>query len=221
MSGKAASAEQMNNTDHMGNTDRTLLADEDALLVKRAQDGDMDAFEDLVKKYEARAFSIASRMLAYSEDAKDAAQDAFLKAYRSLKNFRGDSKFSTWFYRIINNVCLDYLRRRDRRELSLDYESGVEDGETISMEIPSDIDVETVVEDGEFRFLVQKAINSLPSRHRIMIVMRDVQDLSYMEISELLGLPEGTVKSRLNRARGYLRTAFLGLRELKDYINVK
>ena len=221
MPSKPASAEQINNAV------RTYDADEDELFVKRAQNGDMDAFEELVKKYEGKVFGIASRMLAFGEDAKDAAQESFIKAYRSLKGFRGDSKFSTWLYRITNNVCLDYLRKRSRSELSLDFEAGGNGGgnggggELYKTVIPADIDVEATVEGNEFRHLVQKAINSLPAQHRAMIVMRDVQYLSYIEIAGLLGLPEGTVKSRLNRARRNLRTVFLGLRELKEYIDVK
>ena len=215
MSGKPALDKYLNMD---GQSD---IADEDAVLVRRAQNGDMNAFEELVGKYEARVFSIASHMLAFNEDAKDAAQEAFLKAYRSLKGFRGDSKFSTWLYRIINNVCIDFLRRRERRDLPLEFTSEDGEGEPFTLEIPADIDIEAAVEDKEFRFFVQKAINSLPEQHRVMIVMRDIQDLSYMEISDLLGLPEGTVKSRINRARGYLRTAFLNLKELKEYIHVK
>ena len=215
MPSKPAFAPQINSVN------RIDAADEDAALVGRAQNGDMDAFEELVRKYEGKVFGIASRMLAFSEDAKDAAQEAFLKAYRSLKGFRGDAKFSTWLYRITNNVCLEYLRRRDRRELPLDFESAGGDGETRTMDIPSDIDVESAVLDVEFRALVQKAINSLPAQHRMMIVMRDVQELSYTEISDMLNLPEGTVKSRINRARKNLRTLFLGFKELKEYINVQ
>ena len=205
----------------MNNTSQSNVSDIDAILVIRAQNGDMDAFEELVKKYEGKVYSITSRMLAFSEDSKDAAQEAFLKAYRSLKGFRGDAKFSTWLYRITNNVCLDFLRRRDRRELSLDYETSDGDGETQTLDIPSDINVESEVEEGEFRGLVQKAINNLPAQHRTMIVMRDVQELSYTEISTLLGLPEGTVKSRINRARRNLREVFMKFKELNEYINVK
>ena len=215
MSSKPASAEQFNNAI------QTSGADEDELFVKRSQNGDMDAFEKLVTKYEGKVFAIASRMLAFGEDAKDAAQEAFIKAYRSLNGFRGDSKFSTWLYRITNNVCLDYLRKRGRRELPLEFDAGAGEADTYKTEIPADIDIEAEVEKNEFRALVQKAINCLPAQHRIMIVMRDVQYLSYIEIAGLLGLPEGTVKSRINRARSNLRTVFLNLRELKDYIDVK
>ena len=196
-------------------------ADEDALLVKKAQNGSTEAFEALVRKYEGKVFGITSRMLAFGEDSKDAAQEAFIKAYRSLKGFRGESKFSTWLYRITNNVCLDYLRKRNRRELPLDLGMDDSDGETRAVDIPADVDVESAVEDSEFRSLVQKAINSLPAHHRIMIIMRDIQDLSYTEIAQLIGVPEGTVKSKINRARKILRDALINFKELKGYINVK
>jgi len=195
-------------------------ADDDALLVVGAQNGDMGAFEELVRKYETKVFAVASRMLSSGEDAKDATQEAFLKAYRSIRNFRGESKFSTWLYRITNNVCLDYLRRRNRYDISIDYDQGLDDSGFTPVEIPSDINIEDEVEGDEFKSLVHRAINKLPEQHRVMIVMRDIQDLSYMEISELSGLPEGTVKSRINRARKNLRDIFLATKELKEYINV-
>ena len=208
-------------SNNVNNAEKPDIIDIDAALVKKAQNGNMDAFEELVKKYEGKVYSIAYRMLALSEDARDAAQEAFLKAFRSLKGFRGDARFSTWLYRITNNVCLDYLRKRDHRELSLEYDVGGGDGEYQTMDIPADVDVESVVEAGEFSELIQKAIKSLPDQHRTMIVLRDVQELSYMEISTLLNLPEGTVKSRINRARRHLREIFKGFKELNDYIGVK
>jgi len=198
-----------------------LKPDEDAPYVERARNGDMDAFEILVKKYEARVYQIASHMLANGEDARDAAQEAFIKAYRSITRFRGESKFSTWLYRIINNVCLDHLRKRNRNALSLDDETVTEGGDKVAREIPSDFDVEAIVENAEFRRLVGKALRSLPEQHRAMIALRDLQGLGYAEISDLLELPEGTVKSRINRARANLRNMILGLEELKEYINVK
>ena len=205
----------------MNPINQNFNADEDSLLVKRAQKGDMDAFETLVTKYEGRVFGCASRMLASGEDAKDAVQDTFLKVYKSLNNFRGESKFSTWLYRITNNVCLDYLRKRDRYLQSLNADFGAEDGDAMETDIPSGINVEAAVEDGEFSGLVRKAVNKLPEQHRIMIILRDMQDLSYTEISKLLGITEGTVKSRINRARKNLRDIFIGFKELKDYIYVK
>jgi len=197
-----------------------ILSDDDSALVSDARNGDMGAFEKLVAKYEGKVFGIAFQMLASRDDARDAAQEAFIKAWRSLRGFRGDSKFTTWLYRIANNVCLDFLRRRGRYELSLD--DGIDgDGESKTREIPADFDVGEAVENAEFRSFVRKAVDGLPEQHRTMIVMRDMQQLSYTEISELLNLPEGTVKSRINRARKYLRDIFINLAELKDYINVK
>jgi len=194
--------------------------DEDAMLVHKAQAGDMEAFETLIKKYESKVYTIASHMLSHGEDAKDAAQDVFLKVYRSLGAFRGDSRFSTWLYRVTNNVCLDYLRKKNRRDLSLEYETEGDEGESRTLDIPADLNIESAVESGEFRSLVRKAIDMLPDQHKSMIVMRDVQSMSYSDISELLGLPEGTVKSRINRARASLRKIFLETRELKEYIGV-
>ena len=209
-------------------TDQTMTADlvdiiydEDAKYVAIARSGDMEAFEVLVKKYEGKVFNVAYHMLQNREDAADAAQEVFLRVFRSLTDFRGGSKFSTWLFRITNNVCLDFLRKRSRGDLSLDADNGKNDADAPAKEIPADCDVETIVESAEFRGLVQKAVNDLPVRHRAMIVMRDMQGLSYTEISKLLGLPEGTVKSRINRARKNLRNVFLGLKELKDYLNVK
>ena len=203
------------------NTDeRSAAPDEDSALVADAQNGDFSAFEELVKKYESKVYGISLRMLQNGEDAKDAAQDVFLKVYRSLGNFRGESKFSTWLYRITNNVCLDILRKQSRRDIAVEIDAGYEDGDNKTVEIASDVDVEAAVEDAEFRSLVHKAIGMLPDQHRAMIVMRDVQSMSYTAISEILELPEGTVKSRINRARKNLRAIFLSFKELKEYINV-
>ena len=194
--------------------------DEDARLVSQARGGDMGAFETLVKKYEGKVYGIALNMLVNKEDARDAAQEAFIKVYRALPGFRGDSKFTTWLHRITNNVCLDYLRKRDRFTVSLDGEAD-DDGEAKSRDIPADFDVGAAVESAEFRTFVRRAMDQLPEQHRMMIVMRDMQDLSYTEIASLLELPEGTVKSRINRARKHLRDVFLRFEELKEYINVK
>lgn len=195
--------------------------EEDSYCISLARGGDMGAFEALVRKYEAKVFNIASHMLSNADDAMDASQEVFIRVYRSLSSFRGDSKFSTWLYRVANNVCLDILRKRNYRVVSLDGEITAEDGEKQAMEIPDAFDVEAVVEKAEFGALVQKAINMLPEQHRAILVMRDMQDLSYTEISETLKLPEGTVKSRINRARTSLREIFLSLKELKDYLYVK
>lgn len=197
-----------------------IIYDEDAKYVAIARSGDMEAFEVLVKKYEGKVFSVALHMLQNRDDAGDAAQEVFLRVFRSLTDFRGGSKFSTWLFRITNNVCLDFLRKRSRNDLSLDADAGKDD-ESAVREIPSDCDVEALAESSEFNGLVRKAINDLPVQHRAMIVMRDMQGLSYTEIAKLLGLPEGTVKSRISRARGNLRNIFLSFKELKDYINVK
>jgi RNA polymerase sigma-70 factor (ECF subfamily) len=196
--------------------------DEDALLVKRAQRGDMEAFERLAQKYERSVFNIAFRMLVHYEDARDCAQEAFIKAYRALPMFQGAARFSTWLFRITTNCCLDMLRKRKNyREISLDDPIETGEGRHDARDVPSVESVETAVETAEFQRLVLRAVESLPEAHRAMIVMRDFQEMEYAEIAEALNCPEGTVKSRISRARGRLREALLALRELKGYLNVK
>lgn len=238
-----------NRSEHSGHSDGGprfyAVHDDDAAYIAGARAGDFEAYEFLVSKYETKVYGIAVQMLANKEDAKDAAQDVFIKIFRSLQGFRGDSKFSTWLYRITYNVCLDYLRKKDRLALSLDgyadaganaghgrgygagggagqgmgYGIGAGTGEPY--DLPADFDVEAIVEREEFGALVRSALKQLPDRHRVMIVMRDMQEMSYKEIADALGVPEGTVKSGINRARRNLRDIILGLKELKGYINVK
>jgi RNA polymerase sigma-70 factor (ECF subfamily) len=127
-----------------------VAQDDEEKYVALARDGDKGAFEFLVKKYETKVYGIASHMLPNAEDARDAAQEAFIKAYRSISRFRGESKFSTWLYRITNNVCLDQLRKRDFGARSLDSEIETADGESIAREIQADCDVAAIVEESEF-----------------------------------------------------------------------
>ena len=174
-------------------------------LVGRARSGDIEAFEALVAEYDGRIYNMAYRMLGNPEDARDVTQDAFLKAYSSIGGFRGDASFSTWLYRIAKNVCLDVLRRRSRRTVfSLDDPMETEEGELdrqLAGELP---DPEDALLDSEVRDAVKDAILRLPPHHRSIIVLRDIEDLSYEEIAEILEIGLGTVKSRLYRARSAL-----------------
>jgi RNA polymerase sigma-70 factor (ECF subfamily) len=196
-------------------------ADCDLLAVKRAQAGDLGAFEELVLKYEKRIYAIAYHMLSDREESQDATQEAFLKAFRALPSFEGNAKFSTWLHRIAANTCVDMLRKRKSiNALSLDSYTENEDGAYDSFAIPDSADIEADVENAEFRALVLKAVAMLPDAHRAIIVMRDFQDMEYAQIAAALGCPEGTVKSRISRARASLRRILLNERELKGYINV-
>ena len=199
---------------------RTEQIDEDAAWVLKAQRGDLDAFESIVEKYKKKVFNLAFKMLQDREDASDAAQDAFLKVYRSLPRFKGDAKFSTWLYRIVTNVCLDYIRRRKKVvEISLDKQLEMSDGK-LDFELPDEaINIEEEAEKTEFHQLVLDAVDNLPETHRLVILMRDFQNMSYSEIAELLSCPEGTVKSRINRARRFLRGDLLKSKQLHDYLD--
>jgi RNA polymerase sigma-70 factor (ECF subfamily) len=140
------------------------------------------------------------------EDAKDMAQEALLRVFRSIKDFKGQSSFSTWLYRIVTNVCLDELRRRKNdKHISIDSTVQTENGE-MHMELCSDKETpETVYERVEQRELIKKAIQELNDEYRSVIVLRDIQGFSYDEISTMLECSLGTVKSRINRARSMLR----------------
>ena len=205
--------------------EQMLWQDEDHGLVIAAKNGDMDAFEALVERYERRVYTIAARMLGDREDARDVAQDAFLRVYRALPGFQGESKFSTWLFRIVSNLSVDMLRkRRGDAAFSLDapFADDGGDGGGSADDLPdAAIEVAAEVENAEFRALVWRAVSLLPDAQRAIIVMRDFEDLSYPEIADILACPPGTVKSRLNRARAKLREVMRGMRELEGYILVK
>lgn len=160
--------------------------------------GDFNAFEDIVRAYEKNVYNIALRMSGSREDALDISQEAFLKAYRSLRSFRGESKFSVWLYRIVSNTALDYLRTRARRaadSLSVEDESGEL---AIADESQSP---ETLLERKLTREALQRGLNSLPEDQRKILLLREIEGFSYEEIGKILSIESGTVKSRIFRAR--------------------
>ena len=170
-------------------------------IIREVQSGDVNAFEDIVREYEKNVYNIALRMTGDREDALDVSQEAFLKAYHALGNFRGESKFSVWLYRIVSNACLDFLRERKRRaEVSL---SVVDDeDESAEVEIRDDsLSPETLLERKLTREAVQRGLLSLPEDQRKILLLREIQGFSYEEIGRILSLESGTVKSRIFRAR--------------------
>ncbi len=178
--------------------------DRDTELVKKAQLGDSDAFEELVLTYEKKVYGMALRMTGSADDAFDVAQEVFIRAYRSLRGFKFESRFSTWLFRLSSNMCIDFLRKSGRRsEFSLDDRG--EAGERAN-EIP-DLRYcpETELEKKELAQSVSQALLRLSPEHRQIVVMRDLCGLSYGEIACALSLEEGTVKSRLFRARERMR----------------
>ena len=165
-------------------------------LVKDARAGDADAFETLVLRYEKRVYALALRMCGNPADAQEAAQEALLSAWQSLPFFRGESSFSTWLYRLTSNASVDLLRRDKRqRAVSLD------DGE-LSLNIPDDrLTPHEEAEQSELREAIHSGLKTLPDDYRAVLVLRELHQLSYQEISSALDVDLGTVKSRINRGR--------------------
>lgn len=180
-------------------------------LVKRARGGDVAAFEELISDQQDRIYNVAYRMVGDPELALDMAQEVFLKAFRSIKAFRSQARFSTWLYSIATNVCLDEIRKMKRRpyQQSLNRPIDTEEGE-IEWELPSPgPGPEEEVERGEVQRAVQEALLRIPDDQRLLIVLRDLEDLSYQEIADRMGWPLGTVKSGLYRARQALKEQLL------------
>ncbi|MFN3728605.1 MAG: sigma-70 family RNA polymerase sigma factor [Fimbriimonadaceae bacterium] len=185
-----------------------LASSDDGVLIRRAQAGDSSAFDDLVRRYENRAYQYAYRLTRNPEEAADVVSEAFVRVYGALKNFKGHSAFPTWLYRILTNCFLDQKKReKSRQTVSLDAPNPNIDGETErQFEDPSRSPLEEATR-SEMEATMAAAVANLPEYQRAMIVMYHAEMLSYEEIAEALDLPLGTVKSRLNRARLSLRDA--------------
>lgn len=176
-------------------------ADEKA-LIQRCKDGDPGAFDALVSCFEKRVFNFAFRLTGNYHDAWDVAMEAFVRVYNSIHTFRGDAVFTTWIYRIITNVYLDERKKsKNHRLVSLDDYIELEEN-AVSRQIEDESPTPAeIVESKERNRVLQKAIDSLPDYQRIIVTLYHMQHQSYEEIAEILHLPIGTVKSRLNRAR--------------------
>ena len=169
-------------------------------IIRSVLRGNVNDFEKLVTAYEKNVYNIALRMVGDPEDAADMTQETFIKAYRALSGFRGDSKFSSWLYRIASNVCLDFLRSRSRHpQVSL---STVDEDDRATFELP---DMRQNPEEQLMKKLgmeaVRRGLEQLPEQQRQILVLRELGGLSYAELAQTLGLEEGTVKSRIFRAR--------------------
>lgn len=174
------------------------LTPSDPELVARLRAGDDDAFAELVRRHHAAIQGLCVSMLGAPSEAEDAAQDAFLKAYRSLAKFRGDSSFGSWLYRVAANVCLDRLRKR-KREKSDSWEALLEErGDDVERLIPAAPDEAAALEDKD---LVNRVLDLLPPDHRLILTLRETQGLDYQELMVALDCSLDAVKSRLKRAR--------------------
>lgn len=165
-------------------------------LIRRAKKGDADAFRLLVEEYQTAVYRLALRMCGES-GAEDAAQEAFVAAWRGLPRFRGECRFSTWLYRLTTNAAIDYLRREQKQRTDGDL-----DDLPLADDSPSP---QEQAERSETQQRVRKALAALSEEHRQILLLRYMQELDYGEIAQTLHISEGTVKSRINRAKARLR----------------
>lgn len=186
-------------------------------LIRRLKERDETAFRELVETYRDRVFNMTFRMLGNREEAEDVSQEVFITVFKSIDSFRGDAKFSTWLYRVTANHCknrIKYLaRRHDRSKSEFDERidrNAAAGGTTAPSEIRRP---DQQVEGAETAAMVQRLIAELDEDHRVLIVLRDIEELSYEEICQITDLPEGTVKSRLHRARQALRKKIIKHRQ--------
>lgn len=187
---------------------------DDATLVRETLAGDRRAFDLLVLRHADMLFNLCNRMLGDYDEASDCAQDAFIRAYRGLGSFRGDAAFATWLYRIALNTCRNRLAsaeyRRARKAVRLEG-TGADDAIVSANGRSSRSDPEARLERGEREALIQQALNDLPPDEKAVTVLCDIEGRSYEEAAALTGIPLGTVKSRLARARRRLRPKLEGI----------
>lgn len=181
----------------------------DDAIVRLARKGDTDAFEKLVRLYEKPVYNMALRFSGNPQDALDLSQEVFIRVYRSLPKFRGDSAFSTWLYRLVSNICIDHARKQARR-METPLVTQFDDADEQILDIPdARYSPETEFEKQQLRESLNAALEQLSPEHRMIVLLREIGGLSYEEIAGTQGLEAGTVKSRLNRARASLKKALL------------
>jgi RNA polymerase sigma-70 factor (ECF subfamily) len=186
---------------------------DETITIKEAQKGSLSAFNQLVMTYQGTAYNVAYRVIGNGEAAADACQDAFLKAYKAIKQYQGGS-FKSWLLRIVTNTCYDQLRYKGRRPAaSLEDLTENPDDHAETLVSEAERPEEHVLRE-ELHQLIQLGIMQLPEDQRLVIVLSDVQGLAYQEIAEIIEQPLGTVKSRLSRGRQRLRDFLLSRQEL-------
>jgi len=183
------------------------MSDTDREIVQHVLDGDVRAFGLLVDKHKAKAMTLAVRILKNREDAEEALQDAFVRVYRALSSFEWQSSFSTWFYRIVYNVCATAAGKRNGKyQISLDVVD--EDGPRLEIE-SDELQPDMRMESDEFSKIVREEVEKLPFAYGSTFTLFVIQEMSYEEIVQVMGLPLGTVKARIFRARALLRKAIV------------
>ncbi len=173
----------------------------DAELVERVQRGDKQAFDLLVIKYQSKILSIVSRFISDNAEINDVAQDAFIKAYRALPNFRGESAFYTWLYRIAINTAKNYLTARGRRPPASDIDSQEAESFGVGVALQENASPESLMMRDQLKKVIFDTIDELPEDLKTAITLREIDGLSYEEIAESMDCPVGTVRSRIFRAR--------------------
>lgn len=187
------------------------MSNNELWLIKQSQKGNVDAFEELIKDYKKVAYNIALRVLRNKEDAEDISQEALLKVFKNIGSFNMQSTFKVWMYRIVVNTCLDFKRKKKVETYSIDEKLQTEDSE-LTKEISDNSNNPDVILGKKLESkMLSDAVNELEEDFRIAIVLRDLQGFSYKEIAAMLSCSEGTVKSRINRAR----------KKLKDILTAK
>jgi RNA polymerase sigma-70 factor (ECF subfamily) len=195
---------------------RVIQAMEDRALITKAQAGDMRAFQQLVERHQRRGFALALALVRDENDARELVQDAFLRVFKSLPTFQGDSSFYTWFYRIITNLGIDLLRKPGRHTMELEEERLGAEGDEAEVPYLARLDGQSpleMVRRREIAVRLEAALAELPSYHRAVILLREVEGLSYEEIAQAMGVSKGTIMSRLFHARQKLQRALGGFYE--------
>lgn len=193
--------------------DKQLAREEDAAMVKAVLGGDSTAYRGLVEKYQTRVYSMVYGMIRNREDARDLTQEAFVKAFNNLKSFRLEASFYTWLYRIAMNVSIDFTRKRKRREVAgfeedianRDADGGIDEIHHQDSPVKS-------LERKQLYGRIMDSLEKLPADQKQVILLRELEGLSYREISEVMGIPEGTVMSRLFYARKKMQSLLAGER---------
>ena len=176
----------------------------ESILIQKSIDGDVGSFEQLIVKYNRYVYNIAFRMMGNEEDAKDMSQETLIKAFKSIKNFKMESNFSTWLYRITINVCKDEMRKR--KETVISYDAEISEDATLKDLMGDESQNPLLIyEKEELKSSIDSALNKLSEENKSVVVLKDLLGYSYEEIGQILEIPIGTVRSRLNRSRSALK----------------
>ncbi|HVY26831.1 MAG TPA: sigma-70 family RNA polymerase sigma factor [Polyangiaceae bacterium] len=185
--------------------EREHESEQDRRLIARAQAGDSGAFRLLVERHQRRVFAIALGLVRDEQDAREIAQEAFLRVHKGLPQFHGGSSFFTWLYRIVTNLSIDLMRKPSRREAELHFALEVDDESPLLP--PADTDPYDAMRRTQLSERIQRALEQLPPYHRGVILMREVEGMSYEEMAEAMQVSKGTIMSRLFHARKKLQRA--------------